>query len=741
MSTKRNPGLKPGYLPSFRKVVPFAKSLELGKQYPALFESSFGRMERLIVREGYDELREARLQRLGFDKNVRAYRAFSKRFKGIDLAIHQFVNDYVIAGASNGEASKQIFVAIGPKGSGKSQFFNSLKRLARKAEPMPYNGGCPVHDNPLSLIYMVPALAEQKIDAEIESGNEFDYETRLVAIKAEILTSLGLDTLINLDHPKVKSLCDKSDADVSIEGIASLDVEDMVSAVVFGLGMPEGTRGAVGHPCPFCQARVLGMYEWEGRQEDLSKFPVGWFRYSTDFEGSVGIVDVSEVEPNNFEIGTWIGWEDLSQAGRFKPGDPRNVVLNGALPQGNRGWTMFTEGFKNPKEARRVELEATQGKRVPLPAPMVGSLFIDEMLAINSNEAEYNAWIADAANEPYKDRYLLTWFKYPLEMDAARDIFQAIWGETEFANIASAKHTHLDPMVPELAARLEILTRLEAHEGLDPNAKVDAYNGVAIRQKGQTKLSLDALRAAATPREGLSGNSPRELAKQTGALAAEAQHDGKCVTARAFFKRLVVKARETFSDEEQYKQFVRLVNTYLDEAYRREASRMWLAACIEGFTGKCQEVFDKYLDNIQAFATHQPVLGNAGYTRVPSGGDQRFMKEIESDPNWGVTESEAPKFRAEIMVAVTNWLREHGGKTDVPYTAHEPVRRCIERYVVNQLRNTARKLSLRSVRSDEDKRHLSEVTNRLITDYSYCKHCANELLKEVEEKESFLIES
>ena len=739
MSIKVNSeGLRPGYLPSLRKRITLAEALQLGKQFPALFESSFGRVERLIEREGIDELRTAKLRRLGYPKNVKALKAFSARFKGIDAPLWRFYNDYVVAGASNGEASKQIFVAIGGKGSGKSQFFNALKRLIRKAEPVPYNHGCPVHDNPLSMLNMITTLAEQKIDSEDDFD---DYLTRITEIKLEILQSLGLEGVLDFTNSKVASILRKNDAELSLAGVATLDTDDIVSAIIFGLGMPEGTRGAIGHPCPFCQAAVLGLYEHKGRAVPLADFPVGWFRFSTDFEGSIGLVDVSEVEPNNFEIGTWIGWEDLSQAGRFQPGDPRNVVLNGALPMGNRGIVQFTEGFKNPKEARRVELEATQGKRVPLPAPLVGSLSIDTMLMINSNEAEYKTWISDEANEPYMDRYLLTWFKYPLEMDASREIFLAIWGETEFANPSSSKYTHLDPMVPELAARLEILTRIEPAEGLDPNAKVDAYNGVAIRQKGLTKLSLEALRAKATPREGLTGNSPRELGKQVGALAGEALHDGHCVTSRAFMQRLIVQARENIADEAQFKAFVALVNVHLDEAYRREASRMWLAACIEGFTGKCQEVFDKYLDNIQAFATHQPVQSPGGYTRVPGGGDQKFMREIESDPNWGVTDSEAPKFRAEIMIAVNQWMREHKEEASVPYKCHEPVRRCIERYVVNQLRSTARKLSLRSVRSDEDKRHLAEVVRRLMDDYHYCEHCANELLKEVEEKESFLIES
>ncbi|MGH9548530.1 MAG: hypothetical protein ACRD3W_04110, partial [Terriglobales bacterium] len=87
--------LRAGYLPQFRKRVTLAEALKLGKQYPALFESSFGRLERLIEREGFDELRTAKLRRLDYPKNIKALKAFSSRFKGIDAALWRFYNDYV----------------------------------------------------------------------------------------------------------------------------------------------------------------------------------------------------------------------------------------------------------------------------------------------------------------------------------------------------------------------------------------------------------------------------------------------------------------------------------------------------------------------------------------------------------------------------------------------------------------------------------------------------------------------
>ncbi len=72
-------------------------------------------------------------------------------------------------------------------------------------------------------------------------------------------------------------------------------------------------------------------------------------------------------------------------------------MLNGALPQGNRGIVMFTEGFKNPRKRGVSSWRQRSGKRVPLPAPLVAPLHRRGARTINSNEAEYNAWIADPA--------------------------------------------------------------------------------------------------------------------------------------------------------------------------------------------------------------------------------------------------------------------------------------------------------------------------------------------------------
>src|SRR5205807_1390763 len=144
---------------------------------------------------------------------------------------------------------------------------------------------------------------------------------------------------------------------------------------------------------------------YPGNPVELSEFKIQSMRFSSDFQGSGGIVDVPEVQPLNFDISSWIGAENLGLMGKVNPPDPRCIQLNGAFNKGNRGLVILTEGLKNPPEAQRILLEALQGRRIGLPAPLTGSVFFDGLIMINSNEGEYSKFINDRVNEPYADRF------------------------------------------------------------------------------------------------------------------------------------------------------------------------------------------------------------------------------------------------------------------------------------------------------------------------------------------------
>ncbi|CAN5630206.1 hypothetical protein BH10CYA1_BH10CYA1_44900 [soil metagenome] len=708
----------------------FADLLRFAKQYPAAVESAHARFYRLWTSKGFNEARSLQVQRLYSNENLVASNA-TGNFFGTERALHEMRTKYLFPAAMGGETSKQACVQIGPPSSGKSDLDNTLKALFRNAEPVPYLKDSRVRDNPLNLLYMVHTVAADKADAE---GAE-DFDTRVQELKIEIMEACGLRELITISD-RVAKILKGAGVPATFEGIAQLSVEDFVSAVVFGLGLPKSTRNVVFAPEPMIQDLVRGHKIAAGKPVAIAAYPVVSFRFSSDFEGSVGIVDVSEVNPINFDIAEWIGAENLSMIGRVESDDPRSVTLNGAFNKGNRGIVILTEGLKNPPEAQRILLEALQGRRVRLPNPLGGSVGFDGIVIINSNESEYNKFVGIKENEPYLDRFYRIWFPYPVEKSAARRVVEKIWGSSEFA----ATGVHVDPDVFDYLAHLEILTRLEDNPQVTKNMKVEAYDGRDLRAKGMgMKLTVHDLRESATSREGLQGMSPRETAKIINSVAAEVVGKGNTVTSRLVRERLREWFKSNVTDEKALERLIGLIANDLDEVRKKTLRDIVLASLIESFPEECENTWQKYLDNIRAFALNQSVRGSGGYARGPVGGDETFMREIETDPDWGVTSAEAPKFRAEILAAVNQHLTEKR-TPNVPYTCHEAVKRCIERSVLKKVRAGARLFASSNARTDEDRRKIGDAKDRLVKQYGFSDWSAEELLREAEENSDFLIE-
>jgi len=710
---------------SFRELLAFAK------KYPAAVESAHARFYRLWSAKGFNEARSLQIQRLYGNENLIASVA-TQMFYGTERALHEMRTKYLYPAAMGGETSKQACVQIGPPSSGKSDLDNTLKGLFRDAEPVPYLDKSRVRDNPLNLLYMVPTVAADKADAE---GAD-DFQARFLEIKIQIMEECGLRDLLELNE-RVINILKLNGCPRTFEGIAQLPVEDFVSAIVYGLNLPKSTRNVIFAPEPFVQDLVRGLKINPGHPIEIATYPIASFRFSSDFEGSVGIVDVSEVNPINFDIAEWIGAENLSMIGRVDSDDPRSVTLNGAFNKGNRGLVILTEGLKNPPEAQRILLEALQGRRVRLPNPLGGSVGFDGIVIINSNESEYNKFVSIKENEPYLDRFYRIWFPYPVEKSAARSVVEKIWQSSEFARIGGV---HIDPDVFDYLAHLEILTRLEDNDQVTRNMKVEAYDGRDLRARGMgMRITVHDLRELASAREGLQGMSPRETAKILNSVAAEVVDKGNTVTTRLLRGRLRDWFKSNVTDEQQLERLMSLISNELDEVRKKTLRDIVLASLIESFPAECESTWQRYLDNIRAYATNQSVTSRVGYSRGPTGGDEAFMREVESDPDWGVTSAEAPKFRAEILAAVNQYLTEKRNR-NVPYTCHEAVQRCIQRFVLKKVRTGARLFSTRNARTDEDRRMIGDAKERLVKQYGFSHWSAEELLREAEENSDFLVE-
>lgn len=698
--------------------------LPLVIEHPAYVESAKSRMFRLIVRQGVNVVRSEKLERI-YGKPIVAYRAFDE-FYGIEPYIHEVVADYFGAAIHGGEADKQVLVLIGPKGSGKSQFVKKLKKILKTCEPIPYAAHSPVRCNPLNLLFLIPQVAQKKaLTAKVSAK----------AARREILESLGLKDILNYGNEDAARAFAAAGADADFDGLCEItDAELLVSAIVFGLGLPRATRSNLGYPDPFVKDRVLDGKT--GEIISLADFPVESFYFADDQEGSVGICSVKEVQPLNFDMRVMIGEENIAVLGSVERSDPRSVEFNGAYNLSNRGLLEFVEGFKNPKEAHRSVLEATQDKSIPAPDPMRINLHWDGVLVYHSNFPEFRDFKNDPKNEPYLDRFVQVNWPYPLEASEQERVIAKEWGGTDFARTAAKGGVHLEPTIIPYLARFSVLTRLEPSQQVDLMIKLDAYNGDESRLRGMgTKIDVLALKREASTSEGMDGISPRFLSKLLTGLASQSVGKHRSVTSREVREKLYEVIRH-IQDEKLQKLYREFVSRQLDEWRRKRLARLVLAAMVENFKPECQDTFRKYFDNVQAYNRGTTVRSSTNYR---SGPDEDFMRKIEADPELNITSAQAKSFRAEVASVVAAFMSDNQ-TVEVPYTCYEPLQRAIERFVCAKVKDTARILNSGNAGTEDERNKLASVKARLIADHGFDDHTADEVLKEAEETRDFLKE-
>jgi predicted Ser/Thr protein kinase len=711
---------------TFREFLPYAK------ENPFSVASAKATMWRLVIRQGINEERTARnLARFG--TYIPSYNAF-KEFYGVDRQIHIYVADYLGAAVNGGEADNQVLVFIGPKGSGKSQFVKKNKTIVKSCEPLPCLKGSPMRANPLNLLYMIPVVAK---------AVALEKKVSLAKARAELLAELGLDgenggVELNWNNSDLIAAFQAAGVDeVNFDGLTQIsDEEQLVSAIVFGMDLPRSTRNNIGRPDPYVKAHVLGTFDFE--KFGLATYPVDSFFFEDDQEGSVGIASVKEVQPLNFDMRVMIGEEDIAKLGVVDRDDPRSVRLNGAYNLANRGVLEFVEGFKNPKEAHRSVLEATQDKSIPAPDPMRMNLHIDAMIWYHSNFPEFKEFSAEPKNEPYLDRMVKINWPYPLEASAQTKVVKKLLARTDFAKAKAQGGVHFEPIVPEYLSRFAVLTRMsESTKVQDPMMKLEAYDGNEGRLRGLgIKVDVQALMLEAGPDEGMDGASPRFIDKILTGLASQAKSAGRTsVTLREVRTRLYEEIG-LIGDKKTKERYELFVTKFLDTWQRKTRARILRAAHVDNFKPQCQEQFKKYVDQAQAYGANKPTTMAYGNRRPI---DENFMRNIEADPELGITSAQADKFRSEVVSVISGYMQEH--KTlEVPYSAYEPLARAIERFVCSKMAEAVRILTYSNAVSDDDKRRLNSVKKRLIADHGYDEYTADELLREAEETKDFLKE-
>ena len=300
--------------------------------------------------------------------------------------------------------------------------------------------------------------------------------------------------------------------------------------------------------------------------------------------------------------------------------------------------------------------------------------------------------------------------------DEARIYKKLVYGAPAFRN------THLDPHVLNLAAVFAILTRHSKpeREGLDLPKKVRLFAGEAV--EGFSEGEAARLRAE-SPDEGLNGVSPRFVINALS--TAITRGNSRSLTSMELL--LAIKdsiESDARMDAKQKKQWFDHLVTARKEFYNRWVKEDVHRALFASFQDEAQQLLEKYLDEVEASLDQRKVTDPiTGEQRPP---DERFLRSVEEKIK--VSESGKQSFRQEVIRKAMVAFKA-GEKFRL--ASHARVREAIEQYLFEERRDVLRLVTSTARPDDEARQKISVVQERLVMEYGYDEHSAQEALNYV----------
>jgi serine protein kinase len=429
-----------------------------------------------------------------------------------------------------------------------------------------------------------------------------------------------------------------------------------------------------------------------------------------------GIGTYAPHDPSTADIADLVGSVDLSKVARVgDEGDPRAWSWSGAVYAASRGVLEMIEILKVKREFLYLLLTLTQEKNVKVARfPLI---YLDETILAHTNLAEFNRFLQEKENEALLDRMVIIKVPYALSYkDEARIYKKLVYGAPAFRN------THLDPHVLHLAAVFAILTRhtKPEREGLDLPKKVRIFAGEAV--EGFSEQEAARLRTEA-PDEGLSGVSPRFVINALS--TAITRGNARSLTSMELLLALkdAIESDARIDSKQKKLWFDHLV-TARKEFYNRWVKEDVHRALFASFQDEAQQLLEKYLDEIEASLDQRKVTDPiTGENRAP---DERFMRSVEEKIK--VSESGKQSFRQEVIRKAMVAFKA-GEKFRL--ASHARVREAIEQYLFEERRDVLRLVTSTARPDEEARKKISVVQERLVKEYGYDEHSAQEALNYV----------
>jgi serine protein kinase len=429
-----------------------------------------------------------------------------------------------------------------------------------------------------------------------------------------------------------------------------------------------------------------------------------------------GIGTYAPHDPSTADIADLVGSVDLSKVSHVgDEGDPRAWSWSGAVYAASRGVLEMIEILKVKREFLYLLLTMTQEKNVKVARfPLI---YLDETILAHTNLAEFNRFLQEKENEALLDRMVIIKVPYALSYkDEARIYKKLVYGAPAFRN------THLDPHVLHLAAVFAILTRHSKpeREGMDLPKKVRIFAGEAVEGFSDTEAAR--LKSEA-PDEGLSGVSPRFVINALSTAITR----GNSHSLTSMELLLAVKdaiESDARMDSKQKKQWFDHLVTARKEFYNRWVKEDVHRALFASFQDEAQQLLEKYLDEIEASLDQRKVTDPiTGENRAP---DERFLRSVEEKIK--VSESGKQSFRQEVIRKAMVAFKA-GEKFRL--ASHARVREAIEQYLFEERRDVLRLVTSTARPDDDARQKISVVQERLVQEYGYDEHSAQEALNYV----------
>ncbi|MFC1742944.1 PrkA family serine protein kinase [Candidatus Riflebacteria bacterium] len=462
-----------------------------------------------------------------------------------------------------------------------------------------------------------------------------------------------------------------------------------------------------GDLCPMCSINLKEKYEG-----NIYKVPVRRIFFSE--KERVGVGTFVPSDPKSQDITELVGSIDLSTIGDFgSESDPRAYRFDGELNIASRGLVEFIEMLKADERFLYVLLTLSQEKNIK--TSRFSLIYADEAIIAHTNEAEFNAFMADKKSEALQDRMIVIQMPYNLKVSDEVRIYQKLLRNVDNSGIHFAPHTLL------VCGMFAILSRLEVPKisGLSLVKKMHLFNGEDV--EGFTQKDIKQIRED-TIREGMDGVSPRFLINRISSILTKP--DTTCVNPIDAL-RGIKDGLDTHSgfSKEQKENYINLIadtRKEYDEIAKTEVQKAFFVS----FEDEAKTLLNNYLDNVEAFLDGKKIYDNISETETEP--NEKLMRSIEEKVK--VSESGKDSFRNEIFRKVASYNRK--GET-FHYFSHEKLKKAIERQLFEERRDTIR-LTISSRNPDKGElQRLNAVVDTLIKKYDYCTHCANELLKYV----------